>query len=475
MGKTLSKTNCCVVDQISSSLTISAEAEKYAFFKDDEPIMEMEEGVSENVDPEVSFKFVTNFIQNSDESQEWPAILSVACQDQDIDLRGGLDLVVLLETSSSSRCKDRVLRNSVEFLMSRLTGQDRLSLISFNSLSHRLTPLLSMTYTSKVRVNLLLQSLQYAPGLELLDSLYTAYSVLGNRRLKNKSSHIIILASGEDSSSENLKERLAPILQEFINQDIQLWLFSYYPSHIFTFISEESGGCHFVAKSEKNWFYNLAYASGLIESTSLTQVSAQIQVLHPNVQVTKVYSENGEPSFRMKNGLFGRTSSVVLLVRLLPGRMQGLVQLVSGKVDFSVNGARKSADVVLSVQFVDGQIEEIELDEEVMQGFYRAKSADVLYEAAYLALATSENPKTLLENAVKELEESCISSNSLVLELAEEMRKIIRDLKNGPNWNINLRNLARSHWLELSSEIENYQSKATKMNRFRLKTLFNIV
>lgn len=475
MGKTLSKTNCCVVDQISSSLTISAEAEKYAFFKDDEPILEMEEGVSENVDPEVSFKFVTNFIQSSNEIQEWPAILSVTCEDQDIDLRGGLDLIVLLETSSPNRCKDRVLRNSVEFLMSRLTGQDRLSLISFNSSSHRLTPLLSMTYTSKVRINLLLQSLQYSPGLDLLDSLYTAYSVLSNRRLKNKSSHIIILGSGEDSSNENIKERLSPILQEFINQDIQLWLFSFYPSHIFTFISEESGGCHFVAKSEKSWFYNLAYASGLVESTNLTQVSAQVQVCSPNVQISKVYSENGELSFRMKNGLFGRTSSVVLLIKILPVRMQGLVQLVSGRVEFSVNGIRKSADVVLSVQFVDAQINEIELDEVVMQGFYRAKAADVLYEAAYLALGTSENAKLLLEKAIKELEESCINNNSLVLELTEEMKKIIRDLKNSSDCNLSLRNLARSHWLELSSEIENYQSKATKMNRFRLKTLFNIV
>ena len=161
MGKTISRSNCCAVDQASSNLTISGEIDKQSFSMDDEPIITNSSLDESREIPSlcVNLSFACNYIQQSSEVQEWPVCLSVECKDIPIEDRSGVDIVCVIETSQYTKPKEKLIKNSIEFLMNRLTGQDRLSLVCFNDTCKRLTPLVSMTFTGKIKTNLLLQTL----------------------------------------------------------------------------------------------------------------------------------------------------------------------------------------------------------------------------------------------------------------------------------------------------------------------------
>jgi hypothetical protein len=475
MGKTLSKTNCCVVEQVSSSLSISAD-EKFSLKNDDEPILELEGSSLETPLPTVSLKLVLNSIQNSNETQEWPAMLSLTCEEQDIDLRAGLDLVCILETSSLTRPKERLLKNSVEFLMSRLTGQDRLSLITFSESTKRLSPLLSMTYTGKVRINLHLQSLSYSLGADLFEALSTGFSVLNNRRQVNQKTFLILLATGNDSNLETVEERFEVLLNEFLGKDVHFWAFGFSPSKVLNFLSEGLAGACFFPDNEKEWFKSLAFAAGIMESLVVSHVVAEVKEAE-NVKISKIYSENGEKKFRMPDGIAGRTTSVVILIQVPPGRARNLQDVLFAEVSFRVNNALRVVHLTLNVPFIDQEIvmSEIELDEEVLKGFYRSKCADILFEAAQIAEVDFDTARLLILKGCEEFEESCLRENSFIQMIILDMKNCLNFLGNSLEFHARTRCLARNHWLKYLSGVEDYQNKSTSINRFRLKTLFNIV
>ena len=73
MGKNISKHNCCAPDQMSSNLTLSAEAERLSHSMDDEPILSnssLDESRGEPPNISISLKFASNYLQLSDEIQE---------------------------------------------------------------------------------------------------------------------------------------------------------------------------------------------------------------------------------------------------------------------------------------------------------------------------------------------------------------------------------------------------------------------
>lgn len=480
MGKALSKTNCCASDQFSSNFTFSADNERFSSYKDDEPVIEAS-GAECSVDyalPSIQLKLASSYVQRSNVEQEWPAALIISCEETNIDLRSGIDIVCIVETSYLTKQKDRMLRNSVEFLMSRLTGQDRISLIGFADSSKKVTPLTSMTYTGKVKTNLALQSLHFGGKPNLADGLLLGLSVLLNRRQINHQSFIVIFATGDDSD-ESTEGKISSILQEFINENFSVFLFGLgSPKKVLNFIAEETNGTCYFAKNENEWFKNLAFSCGVMESKVLSDVFVELKIIESEipVSISKIYSENGENEFRLQDGLSGNSISAVFILKFLPFDHQIQTDIVSAHVQYKFYGVQHSIQINLRVPFVNASdnIAEIELDEEILKNFYRVKCADIMNEASILYFQNPNDAKLLLLRGSSELQTSIISSLSTIQSLKQDLLSSMHSL-NTSEQSIYLRNLARNHWSQRLSNCPDYQNSATSINKSRLQSIFNII
>ena len=486
MGKSLSKTNCCAVDQISSNITFSGEVDKQGLSLDDEPILTNSSLDESREAPMPSFNltFACNYIQKSDQVQEWPVCLSVECGEVPLEERPGMDIVCLIETSTFTKGKEKWIRNAVEFMMNRMTGQDRLSIVSFAENGKRLTPFVSMAFTGKIRINLVLQGLQYHGFCDIEEGIKAALSVFSNRRNINSHSYLITMTAGYDNHPESLKERLSELLRDFNMHTSLLFtghVFSLAdPVPILNFIAEETNGTLYLSQDESQWFKNIAYCCGILESKVAEEVFAEISMLHEMAPVvlSKVYSESGEPRFRMPDVLAGSKMELVFLLRFLPQANYKYPKsnLLKVDVQYSIRGTKYNESKFLMVPFVASIImmREIELDEEVLVGFYRVKVADILNEASLLAESDVEAAKILLISGGKELEESCVFGNRFIRSLSEEILELAEKVENSPGLSALIRNQARNHWSKRRFDVEFYQNYATIINKNRLKVLFNI-
>lgn len=486
MGKSLSKTNCCAVDQKSSNLTFSGEIDKQYNTQDDEPII-TNSSLDESREipmPYFNLAFACNYIQKCEEVQEWPVCLSVECPELPLDERPGMDVVCLIETSQFSKYKEKSIRNAVEFLMNRLTGQDRISIVTFCDSGKRLTPFVSMAFTGKIRINLVMQGLQYYGNCDLEEGLKAALSVFTNRRNVNANSYMIIMTTGLDNNPDSLQERVGELLKDFNMRTSYLFSGHVFalsqPVSIMNFIAEETNGSFYFSHDESKWLINFAYCCGILESKVAEDVYADITILQEMAPVvlSKVYSESGESRFRMPDVLAGSKFNIIFLLRFLP---QGNYkypksELLKVEVQYRVKGVNYNETKTLMIPFVDSHImmREIEIDEEVLVGFYRVKAADIMNEASLMLEYDKEAAKNLLIRGSKELEESCVCGNQLIRTLYEQMFNFADQIDKNSEISIYIRNEARNHWSRRGSDIEFYQNYATIINKNRLRILFNI-
>lgn len=475
-----------MIDQISSNLTLSVEAERLSHSMDDDPLINssLDESRGEPPSINVFLKLTTNYIQLSNETQEWPVCLSIVCSHQAIEERAGMDLICLIENSSYAAEKSETIKSSIEFITSRLTGQDRLSIVSFNDSAKRLSPLTSMSYTGKIKIAMALRNLTFGGSCDLAEGIIFALSVLNNRRNTNYNTNVIVLSTGKDNHSNSINERVSEIFREFspriqgkfsINS-ISLWK----PTSILSYIAEETNGNCYFPSSDLEYFEALAYCCGVMESKiaedlciSLVPVDSPLTLL-----VSKIYSENSEMNFRMPDILAGTTTDTAFILRFLPSFEfnSKALELVRGKVEFTVRGNRIIEQISLKVPVfsTDKVCREIEIDEDVLVCFYRVKTADIMNEAVEICAYDIACARDLIDKGLIELEECCVSKHGFIKELCKELGVIRGKLSHSEEIRNFVRNRARNHWSKRCFDLAEYQNPATNASKSRLKALIKL-
>ena len=486
MGKTISKTNCCLIDQMSSNLTLSAEAERLSHSMDDEPILNssLDESRGEPPTLSISLKLSSNYIQLSTEHQEWPVCLNIRCSDQVLEERIGMDIVILLEASNCTSEKCEIIKSSIEFVISRLTGQDRLSIVSYNDTARRLCPLISMSYTGKIKIAMALRNLVYYGSSDLAEGMIFALSVLNNRRNVNTNSNIILLSSGRDNCPSSITERISDIIREFsarITGKFSIHSFALAkPTAVLAYISEETNGTCYFPNDEAEHFQGLAHCCGVMES----KVAEELNVILVHVEspiplvISKVYSENSETQFRMPEILAGTTMDTIFIVKFLPhtGGDYKSLEILRVVVEYKVRGNKFVEQVSLRIPVVseDKICKEVELDEDILVSFYRVKAADIMNEAAEICNFDRLGARELLGKGIEELEECYVSKNRVIQRIRDEMRNIKENLSSAEEFKIFVRNRARNHWGRRCFDVEEYHNSAIAINKSRLKALLKL-
>jgi uncharacterized protein YegL len=125
-----------------------------------------------------------------------------------------LDLVCVLDNSGSMEgSKIEHLKTAVEFIIESLSENDRLSVISFNSVTQVVHGLWKMTPDRKATALELVRNIRAGGGTKIFEGIAAGQRMLRERQTHNPSSCVFLLTDGQDSTQLMEKRSLARELQ----------------------------------------------------------------------------------------------------------------------------------------------------------------------------------------------------------------------------------------------------------------------
>lgn len=243
-----------------------------------------------------------NMLRACNEPQIAKLMITLKSKDVNVSkIRTGLDLVILIDTSSSMlRTKIELVQETLLFIIDELEEIDRLSIIKFNDESSILMPLVPMTPAYKAKMKLVVVSqLNCFGNTNIIKGLEDSFSVLLNRKEKNELTSIFLLSDGEDTAGNK-----QDAFQQFIGQkelemgkrgmDFQISTFGFGIDHDEVLLSS-------LAEKKQGFFY---YVKDLkrVDECFIDCLSKIMSVIAKNVEIDVFL--NGGIKFAKKYGNF---------------------------------------------------------------------------------------------------------------------------------------------------------------------------
>ncbi|KAK4772334.1 hypothetical protein SAY86_014109 [Trapa natans] len=127
-----------------------------------------------------------------------------ASQDVRQSSRASVDLVTVLDVSGSmAGTKLALLKRAMGFVVQNLGPTDRLSVVAFSSMAHRLFPLRRMTNTGKQEALQAINSLFCNGGTNIAEGLRKAFKIMSDRKWNNQVASVMLLSDGQDTYNIN--------------------------------------------------------------------------------------------------------------------------------------------------------------------------------------------------------------------------------------------------------------------------------
>ncbi|KAF7008911.1 hypothetical protein CFC21_023560 [Triticum aestivum] len=119
-------------------------------------------------------------------------------------VREGLDLVVVLDVSGSMQGERlESMKQSMQFVIMKLTPVDRLSVVTFSSHAQRLCPLRSMTESAQKEVKAIIDGLKASGTTNIKSGLEIARQVVAERSTKkSRTANVFLMSDGVQSAGE---------------------------------------------------------------------------------------------------------------------------------------------------------------------------------------------------------------------------------------------------------------------------------
>mmetsp|Transcript_34925 Transcript_34925/g.31455 ORF Transcript_34925/g.31455 Transcript_34925/m.31455 type:complete len:152 (+) Transcript_34925:226-681(+) len=113
-----------------------------------------------------------------------------------------VDVVAVIDTSRSMKGeKLNNIKKGIQYLLNNLNQNDRLSLIQFNQVSKRLTPLIKMTQSGKDKILSALNKVNCEKITNTSSGLITASQVIHSRRYTSSKPCVMLFSDGANRAA----------------------------------------------------------------------------------------------------------------------------------------------------------------------------------------------------------------------------------------------------------------------------------
>lgn len=412
---------------------------------DDDDIIEIKTRVEESKTSEesitASIQFLFNYLEVKEIEQEIPCILSLKGSSLDKDqlyaTRPGLDLVCVVDVSGSmSGVKLDLVKKTLEFMLTLLKSEDRVSIIVFSDYSVRLIKLRANDEEGKIDLESTIRQIDISGSTNIISGLDRGLKVISERKIVNQVTSVLLLSDGCDDHSDTVLQRskaCADKYRHLINGSYSVHTFGYGSDHdakVMQEISKENNGNFYYVEDPKDIPNAFSNCFGELVSVVADKIEVALttQPCFLPFHLSKIYSENGDSHFPMPQVNSNDKKDAVFMLKF-PGYTERLlndeiIRPIKARISYSdKSGIEKIAECELEISVINEGRDEIEVNEDVMINYYRCKGADVLKIVS--GLAESRQFEEAKETALKTANEfkECLVKNSLIL------KALIKDLE----------------------------------------------
>lgn len=258
--------------------------------------------------------------------QEVPCSIELKASDVNAK-RSGIDIVCVIDVSGSMFGKKlELVKKTLLFMVSNLDITDRVSLITFSNTAKILSPLVKMDAKGKAKISKLVKTMKIESSTEIILGLEKSLKVLESRKTINQVTSVLLLTDGIDSQRETAIRRLSEAFAKYdklIASNYSIYTFGYGADHqadlLDSISQEKNGGFYYVEKEEK---ISQIFSDCLGEIMSIVADSIFVELMTMpgtiDYSLSKVFSENGDISFRMPPVLAGDKKEAIFLLKFPP-------------------------------------------------------------------------------------------------------------------------------------------------------------
>ncbi|OMJ82995.1 hypothetical protein SteCoe_16209 [Stentor coeruleus] len=462
--------------------------------RDDEPITKhhtISSETSDQEDIEISLHFARNYLTPTDISQEWPCTVLLKAPETNETKRSGVDIICVIDVSGSMNGdKIELVQKTLEFMITQMASDDRVSIVSFNNFSEKLLPLTVMNDSGKIKAQEAIERLYTSGGTNIISGLDYGINIAVNRNIENNSTAIILLSDGCDRCRETALERTNACIENYNSSNVSYTIHSFgygsdHDAKVLSAIAEaKNGGFYYVEKFES---IASAFANCLGEllSTIASEIQINLQTLPAPIEylLTKVYSSNGDIQFSMPNVMAGDSKEAVFILEFPPSQFdigEGIdIIPIRATVKYTLikTGLRKTENRELVIR-LRPDFEEVKFDESVLNNFYRVKTAEILKEAGIIAdKGKLDKARKLVLNQANELKNCICNSTELVKMLEKDLKKASKRFENYSEYErggrADINSMAMNHRSKRGENNVIYQNCAQKKMQVKSKNFFS--
>ena len=378
--------------------------------------------------------------------------------------RAHVDLVCVIDRSGSMGGeKIKLVKESFNFLLELLGENDRISIVTFQNSSSRLTKLTRTTPENKEILLKNINKIFPSGGTNINSGVQMALEILKQRRFKNDQATIFVLSDGVDNIGKQAKSVIEKTMQSYEKHEL---LIGSYTLNTFGYGKDtDSETMSAIAELKDGTFFFIDKLDMVDECfvdclgsilTSVGQnanliVSSQSSEILPNINFSKGMggdklwvSNNSKTEFvtKISKLIIGKSKDFILELNIPKSNAKldsvielPVVNVVLTAEGFNVGGSteviKKVAELKILV-FTDN-LDEKEIEEsdsELFCNYYRLKLAETMEKAKNLAdLNKFEDAKKLLVALELEISKSMYSTNQKVKLFLEEIKIALRDVQ----------------------------------------------
>jgi uncharacterized protein YegL len=396
--------------------------------------------------------------------------------------RKGMDLVCVVDVSGSmSGGKLELVKETLNFMLSKLTIRDRVALVSFQSSPMRVSPLTVCDEVGKSSLAEAISSLYPGGGTNIVSGLHFGLQVLKQRRECNAVTSLFLLSDGQDDNPgadararEEIDSYGEAVCGSFVTHT-----FGYGAGHdaaVMNAIAALRGGCYNYVERTETVAEAFAKCLGGLVSAFANSITVE---LVPNtdtvipVVLGKVYGSTGPNTLKVINMLTSDRKDSVFILNF-PVSHQNVVTgteltPVSAVVTYRLiaSGEERRQEVCLRIALISETDlgVKIDVDETVLVNFYRVKTAEVLKEAGELSdQGNIDAGSELITRFSTELRGSLVANHELIKVLIADLERSKARMASQAEWNQDgqamYMDLCRNHMVQqTSSNVEIYSNR----------------